>query len=159
MIKKFIVVLLVIAFAAVSFAAEESANPIADNVKKLVGANKAKAPKITPDELKAMIDGKKEFVLLDVRTGGEVAAVKIYADNYVAISRDMVEFKFPPKHKAADEAIVVYCKAGGRGALVTNRLIEIGYTNVVNLDGGIKAWMAKGYEVENMMGTFKEVQF
>lgn len=160
MIKKLFITLLVALFAFTAFAADKTkTNVIGDNVKKFVAAEKAKAPKISPEELKGWLDAKKDYVLLDVRTNPEVAAVKIYADKYAHFDRGVVEFYFTKKYKDPNQLIVAYCKSGARGAIVVNRLKELGYTNVYNLDGGIKAWMAKGYDVDNMMGTFKEVQF
>jgi phage shock protein E len=44
--------------------------------------------------------------------------------------------------------IVVHCNAGGRGALAAKSLMEMGYTNVANLEGGLNAWRERGYEVE-----------
>jgi rhodanese-related sulfurtransferase len=157
MFKKLIIALFIAALACTAFAADEDV--IGANVKKFVKTQKEKAPKITPAELKALIEGKQDFILLDVRTTEENAAVKIYADQYEYYPRGVVEFYFTKKVKDPKKHIIVYCKADSRGAVVTNRLIELGYENVQNLEGGIKAWMAAGYEVENSMGTFKEVQF
>ncbi|MDG6778622.1 rhodanese-like domain-containing protein [Thiomicrorhabdus sp. zzn3] len=39
-----------------------------------------------------------------------------------------------------DQGWVVFCAAGGRGALATDTMQKMGYTNVVNLAGGFAAW-------------------
>lgn len=158
MLKKFIVSMLIVLFAFTAFASDKP-DPITAAMKKFVKAQKEAAPKIDAATLKAWMDEKKDFLLLDIRTGKERGAVYIPADKEAYFPRGVVEFYFTKKHKDPNELIVVYCKAGARGAIVTNRLIEFGYTNVVNLTGGIKAWMKAGYELENMMGTFTEVQF
>jgi len=43
-----------------------------------------------------------------------------------------------------DAAIVAYCGKGIRSAFAANTLAEMGYTNVVHLKGGVKAWKEAG---------------
>ena len=40
--------------------------------------------------------------------------------------------------------IVVYCKAGPMGNIAAERLIEMGYANVINFKGGMIAWEKTG---------------
>lgn len=40
---------------------------------------------------------------------------------------------------------VFYCGGGFRSALVAETLKEMGYNNVISVDGGWRAWNAKGY--------------
>ena len=44
--------------------------------------------------------------------------------------------------------IVIYCKAGSRGAIVMTALQMMGYTNVRNMAGGITGWIGAGFAVE-----------
>ena len=44
--------------------------------------------------------------------------------------------------------IVLYCGGGYRSALSADNLQKMGYTNVVSMDGGIRAWREAGYPVE-----------
>lgn len=43
--------------------------------------------------------------------------------------------------------IFVYCRSGNRSAIASETLVEMGYTNVHNMAGGIGDWMAAGYPV------------
>ncbi len=43
---------------------------------------------------------------------------------------------------------MLYCAPGARSALAAKSLKEMGYTNVANMEGGIKGWKENGYEVE-----------
>ena len=45
----------------------------------------------------------------------------------------------------SDRPIVVYCAAGPRSAFATKTLEELGYENVVNLDGGYTDWKRNGF--------------
>jgi rhodanese-related sulfurtransferase len=50
-----------------------------------------------------------------------------------------------------DARIVIYCTSGHRGSMVTMALHLLGYTNVVNLAGGLNAWKADGMEVAGLV--------
>ncbi len=100
---------------------------------------------IAPADAKARYDeGKAAFV--DLRPGDAYAAGHI-ADALSLTSQDLDARlqSLPP-----DGLIVTYTDQANeatsiRGAQI---LIEIGYPNVVALDGGIQAWQAAGYPVE-----------
>ena len=59
------------------------------------------------------------------------------------LERD-VETLIPDK----DAPIVLYCGGGFRSALAADNLQKMGYTNVVSMDGGIRAWREAGYPVD-----------
>ena len=44
--------------------------------------------------------------------------------------------------------IVLYCGGGYRSALAADNLQKMGYTNVISMDGGWRAWTEKGLGVE-----------
>ncbi len=59
------------------------------------------------------------------------------------IERD-IETVIPDKQAS----IVLYCGGGYRSVLVADALQQMGYTNVVSMDGGIKAWREAGFLLE-----------
>jgi rhodanese-related sulfurtransferase len=50
-----------------------------------------------------------------------------------------------------DARIVIYCGSGHRGAMAEMALYLLGYTNVVNLNGGMGAWKAAGLPVAGVV--------
>ena len=56
-----------------------------------------------------------------------------------------------PENKSS--LILVYCKSGGRGSTASQTLEDLGYTNVINLGGGITAWNASNYPIAGIEQT------
>jgi rhodanese-related sulfurtransferase len=108
------------------------------------------SPSVTVQELKQVMDSKKKFKLVDVRTQAEYDAGHIFGS--ILAPRGKVEWMVPGKIKDPNATIYVYCKAGSRGAFATQRLLEVGYKNVINVTGGFRSWAKAGYPFFNAHG-------
>lgn len=87
-----------------------------------------------------------EFVLVDVREDREFNAGRIPGATHIGkgvIERDIEE-------KVPDTAtpIVLYCGGGYRSALAALNLQQMGYTNVISMDGGFRGWNDAGLDVD-----------
>lgn len=118
-----------------------------ENKDALVAAAKEVIEEISVEDFKTMYDGEDYFVLIDVRTAAEYEAG--YIPGAANISRGKLEFDIA-KEEVWDEMglyipektdpIVLNCRSGGRSALAAKALMELGYENVMSLQGGWIAW-------------------
>jgi rhodanese-related sulfurtransferase len=85
-------------------------------------------------------------VVLDVRTPKEFTAGHIPG----AVNIDWNGADFQKKVSALDKSktYLVQCAVGGRSAKAADKMMTLQFTNVYNLEGGIKAWEKAGKPVE-----------
>lgn len=99
---------------------------------------------ITPTELQQWKDSGKPFQLIDVREPYEAELCSIGGD--LIPMGELVE-RLAEVRK--DVPVVMHCRSGARSAAVINALASrYGYTNLVNLTGGILAF---GREVDQSL--------
>jgi len=95
----------------------------------------ARVKRITPAGLRARLDHGDDVLLVDVRTPGERAIAHIEGSRLLdAVLRD--EIASLPR----DRAIVCLCHSGVRSRQAAGELVEMGFRDVCNLEGGIDAW-------------------
>lgn len=99
------------------------------------GANMG-VQEISAKELKAKMDRKEKFTLIDVREPNEFEINKIPGAKLIPLG------SLPERVSELDSAdeIIVHCHFGGRSAKACELLQKIGYKKVKNLAGGIDAW-------------------
>jgi len=117
----------------------------------------AKAPHISAEQLSGYLSSEQDFVLLDVRTEEEYQAGHIQGAQW--FPRGKLEYYIQERIEDPDSKIVLYCRTGGRSALATLTLKDMGYTNVVDLDGGFKEWVAEGNTFYNLHGENRVVNY
>src|SRR5210317_224859 len=118
---------------------------------------KSKAPHISSQQLAEYLSEKEDIVLLDIRTEAEYEAGHIQGAQW--FPRGKLEYYIQERIKNADSKIVLYCRTGGRSALATLTLKDMGYTNVVDLEGGFKEWVAEGNTFFNLHGENRVVSY
>lgn len=93
---------------------------------------------ITVQELKTLMDEKKDFQLIDVREEFEYEVANIGA-TLIPLGNIILEADKIDK----DKLVVIHCRSGARSAAAIMQLEQqFGFTNLVNLKGGILAWIA-----------------
>ena len=118
---------------------------------------KSKAPHVSSQQLAEYLSEKEDIVLLDIRTEAEYEAGHIQGAQW--FPRGKLEYYIQERVKDANSKIVLYCRTGGRSALATLTLKEMGYTDVVDLQGGFKEWVAGGNTFYNLHGEHQVVNF
>lgn len=91
---------------------------------------------ISATELKALMDKKKDVVLLDVREETEFKICRIPGAKLIPLGQ-LPEF-FSQLDPAKE--MVVHCHHGGRSRKAIQFLKTKGFAKLTNLDGGIDAW-------------------
>ncbi|HEV2321114.1 MAG TPA: rhodanese-like domain-containing protein [Gammaproteobacteria bacterium] len=111
----------------------------------LVNQAKTKIREISVDELAGRLG---QVCIVDVREPEEFRAGHL--PGAVNIPRGLLEFRIDghPVLRDRDCCIVMQCQSGGRSALATAVMQELGYKDVANLAGGFAAWKAAGQAVE-----------
>ena len=133
-----------------------------DSAKELAWEAQAGIEEISHEELRGLLEEEELRVLIDVREAGEFEEGYINQpdENYeypypetftVNIPRGLLEFKIGSKEywdetlwvemPDKEENIVIYCKTGGRSALATHSLLQLGYKNIKSLKGGYRKWL------------------
>jgi membrane protein DedA with SNARE-associated domain/rhodanese-related sulfurtransferase len=104
--------------------------------------------RIGVDELRALMDGGKRPVVVDVRSPGSRSLDPRFIPG--ALAMDTAEVDRRLEQLPADREIIFYCTCPNEAsaAQVAKKLIGLGYTRVRPLHGGLDAWIAAGYEVE-----------
>ena len=102
-------------------------------------------PSVTPSQVRSALLLRDEIALLDLRHEAEYATGHpLFAANMAA---DRIALEAETRLPRKDVPIVVYDAGEGLVARAADRLAALGYTNVRQLDGGLKAWQAVGYEL------------
>jgi len=83
--------------------------------------------------------------LIDVREESEWNAG--HAEGATFLSKGIIERDIEKTVPDKSERLVLYCGGGYRSALSADALRKMGYTNVISLDGGWKAWVEGGMPV------------
>lgn len=100
------------------------------------GLKKTEEGEISISEFKKWIENKLDFQLIDVREpyeyeianmGGELIPLSTLSDNWAKISKN--------------KPVIIHCKSGARSTKAIRLLKEKGFDNLLNLKGGIDAFL------------------
>lgn len=92
---------------------------------------------VTTDEAKAMMETEENYIILDVRTEEEFAERHI--PNAINIPNETIGTEEISALPEKDQLILVYCRSGNRSKQASQKLVDLGYTNIVEF-GGINDW-------------------
>jgi rhodanese-related sulfurtransferase len=101
---------------------------------------------VTPEEFaERMTDRHAVVVNVHVPYEGEIAGT----DLFVRFDEVATSPELPPDQGVP---LLVYCRTGNMSATATSDLVDAGYVDVTELEGGMVAWQAAGRAIETVPG-------
>lgn len=93
--------------------------------------------KITMDEAADLMEKEKNYIIVDVRTREEYEVQHI--PGAVNIPNETIGKETVPELEDKTQMILVYCRSGNRSKQASEKLVQLGYENVIEF-GGIIDW-------------------
>ena len=100
---------------------------------------------INVDEFKQRLENNPKLCIIDVRD--EIEWNNGHMPTAIHIAKDHLVEKIAQQVPDKSQAIYLHCQGGMRSNIAAGWLIDAGYTEVYNLQGGIHEWAAKGNAV------------
>ncbi len=113
---------------------------------KAVNDAKSRVRENTPEDVRRKQQVGDSFQLVDVREDNEWR--KGHAAGAIHLGKGIIERDIEKTIPDHDAEIVLYCGGGFRSALAADALQQMGYKNVISMDGGWKRWCELGYPIE-----------
>lgn len=106
---------------------------------KLEGENKMTYKQISMDDAKQIFESGEEeaYIILDVRRADEFAEGHI--PGAINVANESIGADSPAELPDKNQLIYVYCRSGNRSKQAAEKLVALGYTNIVEF-GGIIDW-------------------
>ena len=114
-------------------------------LKEMLAEARQVVPEEGPADLARRMKSGDKVVVIDVRDPDEFRDGHIEASTN--ISRGFLEFRIGTAVTDPHTPIVLYCQTGLRSVLAAKALRELGYSTVINLQGGYQKWVQAGLPV------------
>ena len=92
---------------------------------------------ISQEKAAELMSTEENYIILDVRTAGE------FADGHITGAVNIPNESIGPEVSSLlpdkDQLILVYCRSGNRSKQASQKLSDLGYTQVMEF-GGINTW-------------------
>ena len=114
------------------------------SVAEMIGEARAQIELVSPDAVSNELEAGGA-IIIDVR---EPVEWERHIRGALQVPRGLLEFvadPASPRHNPElnpNRRVIVYCASAARAALATLALKNMGFRNVANMDGGLKAWVA-----------------
>ena len=92
---------------------------------------------ISMNEAIDIMERESDYTILDVRRPDEFATGHI--PNAINVPNEIIGDSNIPELPSKNQLILVYCRSGRRSKEASQKLVELGYTNIVEF-GGILDW-------------------
>ena len=92
---------------------------------------------VNAEEAATMMEEESSYIILDVRTTEEYSEKHI--PGAINIPNETIGSEDIPELPDKEQLILVYCRSGNRSKQASEKLVKLGYTNIVEF-GGINDW-------------------
>lgn len=101
------------------------------------GANMKGYTQIDTEKAVEMMQEEEDYIILDVRTEQEF--VEKHIPNAINIPNETISNQEIKELPDKEQMIFVYCRSGNRSKQASEKLVDLGYTNIYEF-GGINSW-------------------
>jgi rhodanese-related sulfurtransferase len=130
--------------AACSNAAVPTEASIVDPQGQKVAVEGGTYTDVSVTEFQAMMENKDfTFVNVHIPYAGDIPNTDL------SIPFNEIETNLNQLPVDKDAKIVVYCRSGSMSSMAAKDLVQLGYTNVRNLSGGMVAWESAGFPMDD----------
>jgi len=141
--KRIIVsILAIVSFVAMSCGTAETAD--GSKSTQVQDQKSATFTNASVTDLNGAIEKGEDIIILDVRTPGEFS--QGYIENAILMDINNASFRSKAAELDKSKIIYVYCRSGHRSQTASKALIDMGYPDVINVEGGFIAWTQKNYK-------------
>lgn len=112
---------------------------------QLVEASRQRVRECCVEDVQARQAAGETFLLIDVREDHEWAAGHL--PNATHLGKGIIERDIEEQVPDLETEIVLYCGGGYRSALAADALQQMGYKNVLSMDGGFRGWKEAGFPI------------
>jgi rhodanese-related sulfurtransferase len=143
MSRTFVLFLLLVAWLLPACNRTSTLAPVEEVVGRQVSVAEGIYTDVSVAELQTMLANKDfTFVNVHIPFEGDIANTDL-SIAYNEIEQNLVML---PAEK--DAKIVLYCRSDRMSRIAAETLVDLGFTNVLNLDGGMAAWEQAGLSLK-----------
>src|SRR5579862_2275903 len=116
---------------------------MAKSYKDLMADARREVPEWSIDQVKEHLGNGHDYALLDVREKEEYR--EGHLNGALSLPRGFLEMRVEETLPDKAKPIIAYCGGGTRSLLAAKQLRDMGYQNVISMQGGYGAWKGAGY--------------
>jgi rhodanese-related sulfurtransferase len=105
--------------------------------------------RVTVDELREHMRRDSPPLVVDVRSASSRGVDPRFIPGALAMEVDEIERRLAELPRDRDLVFYCNCPNEASAAQVAKKLMELGYSRVRPLEGGLEAWIAAGHEIEH----------
>ena len=111
---------------------------VSEALREIKTISPEKALELSNDSKCHLIDIREE---IELQNNGKI-------ENSIHVPRGLLEFSINSNSIDLNKEIVLFCAAGGRSALATKTLKEMGYKKVCHIQGGFSALQNSNFKIK-----------